>query len=232
MENKALIQQNGNGGSPSKTGLAINVSEFVRLVHAGIEAWEQAGQILVQLRNEDPSVFQRITSEYEFITMDALEIFYAIGMRTLYPLVMLLPKHICNTVRTMRYDAQKKVCTEPIQIVSRMVGDKPVIERKSVAKLSERECKRALFPKGNRSIEWQIRDIQRPEAPLMDLRDRVFKAPPIAARVPKTVATYSVRRAIGGKDFVFEKTMANTASNQRILLSEGQAVIELTEYKD
>ena len=232
MENTTAIQTNGNGGRPVKIDIAPSIREFIGYVHAGVSAWEKAGEILVKLRNEDPGVFRKITDAYEFITADSLEIFYSIGIRTLYPLTMLLPRRVSSAVRLMRYDAQKKVCQEPVNVVSRMVGDKAVIERKSVAKLTEREVKQALYPKGNRSVDWQVRKLTAPSHDLSDhAKKEVWRAPAPTTRVPVSVGFYAVRRAAAGAGFCFEKTPARPVTTQRVLLTSGQAVIELTEYK-
>lgn len=229
MSDSASIQTNGGGQQVA----APRIEDFIKYVHAGVSAWEQAGQILVRLLREDPQVFRKITEAYDFITRDTLEVFHSIGIRTLYPLTMLLPRRVSYAVRAMRYDAQKRVCTEPIQVVSRLVGDKPVVERKSVSKLTDREVKQALWPKGNRSVEWQVRLLSAPKDPAKAMAQKLFAAPAATARTPKHVQNYAVRRTTGGgNNFVFEKTMAHNSMVQRVLLTEGQALIELTEYQD
>lgn len=222
--------------TPKHMNLAIQAAEappsierFVACINAGVNSWEAAGKILVALRNEDDQIFGRIQKEHPFITLDTLEVFFHIGTRSLYPLAVLLPHSSFKAVREMSYDKQVQICSEPVQIVTRMVGDKPVVVRKPITRMSADECKRSLWRKGNYSVEHQVKQLTTPSIKtIQELLPRK-KLPVNIVRVPQVVGRYVVRRAIGGK-FCFEETKATPITTQRILLQEGQAVIELTQY--
>jgi hypothetical protein len=233
MENATIVQDNGRSRpAVIKIDLAPRVEEFIRHVTAGVDSWEKAGQVLISLHHENRNVLREINEKYPFITIDSLEIFLHIGQRTLYPLVMLLPRQVLGVVRTMRYDAQKEITTHPVNVVTRCVGDKPVIIRKSVAKLTSEEVKRSLFSRGNRSIEWQLRYLRNESGLNQALAPESKRlTPKEVERVPKMVGRFAVRRGIAGS-FIFEKTTASKSTNQRIILDGGQAVIELCEYTD
>lgn len=206
------------------------IAQFIEAISAGIKQWEKAGQILVALRRDDPDVFKRIQQEHSFITNDTLEVFHNIGTGSLYPMAVLLPRHQFRAICEMSYDKQVKICHEPVQIVTRMVGDKPVVIRKPVTKMSEAECKQALWRKGNLSVETQVRRLT--ETPIKTIQELLPKntAPTPAIRVPKEVKRYAIRLAVGGVGFCFEQTTACGSHEQRILLHEGQALIVLTEW--
>ena len=225
MENKALVKSNGVTVIDAQSKPTIE--SFVAALNAGVQQWELAGRILISLRNEDEDCFKRINKAHPFISIETLEVFYHIGMRTIYPLIVLLPRHAFKALREMKYEQQVKLCSEEIGIVTRIKQDKPVITWKPISKMSADECKKALCRKGNRSIEHQVKQLQ---TPVVDI-DGLLPKPvlPAAVRVPKVVGKYSVRRAVGG-GFCFEKTMSTPYTTQRILLQDGQAVIELTEW--
>jgi len=233
MENQTFIQNNG-GGEPITTrpvievNIAPKIEDFIAAVHAGVAAWETAGAMLVKMLEANKRVFTDIVTLYPFITIDTLEVFHSIGLRALYPLTMFLPRTVLPMVRRMRYDAQKQVTENPVQLVSRMIGGAPVIVRKPVAKLSADEARRCLWPKGNLSVETQVRK----------MNDKITKALTRAApkltekeaqRLPVSKGKFVVRRGTGGQ-FIFEKTMATPYNTQRVMLESGQAVIELCEW--
>ena len=238
MQNQTIAYYNGHRSHADKMNLPEQVNDgpptiakFITCLNAGINAWEAAGLMLVALRKEDADVFKRIMKEHPLITRDTLEVFYNIGIRTFYPMVALLPQRVYSTVKSMTYEAQKRVCSEPIEVVTRMFGDKPVVVRKSISELSSQDCRRALYSKGVVPTAKQIERLNNPAPrPILELTPKPVSAGN-AVRVPKVVGRYAVRRAVGG-GFCFEKTMANSMSTQRILLQGGQALIELTEYGD
>jgi hypothetical protein len=115
-------------------------------------------------------------------------------------LIVLLPRHAFKALREMKYDQQVKLCSEPVEIVSRISYDKPVVLRKPIAKMSADECKKALWRKGNRSVEHQVKVLQ---TSAIDI-DGMFPKPvlPEAVRTPKVVGRYAVLRAVGGGFFI------------------------------
>ena len=225
MENKALIKRDGAAVAVEKP----TVAAFVEAVQAGVQSWETAGRILVALRLEDEDAFKRINKLHPFITMETIEVFYHIGLKAIYPLIVLMPRHVFKALREMKYEAQVECCTKPIDIVSRISGGGPVVLRKPIAQLSADECKKALWRKGNRSVEHQVKAL---ESPVINIDGMLPKPVINPQRVPVVVGRYAVRRAAAGAGFAFEKTDARPYNVQRILLQTGQAVIELTEYRD
>ena len=207
------------------------IQNFIQALNEGVSAWERAGQIIVSLLKNDPKVFDKIIAEDFSITRDTLEIFYHIGTRTIYPKIVLLPNHIFSHVRHMTYETQKKLLTEPIQIVTRMVGYKPVIIRKGIAKLSCSEARISLCHSGNRTIDWQIKTITAiPKYPKNLIPKLPSKTPQELQRVPEEKGRYVLRRnAVGA--FILERTMAVPYNIQRVILSDGQATISICAYK-
>ena len=204
----------------------VTVARFIAALTSGAKSWQEAGDILVALRNEDEKVFDKILVAHSFLTQEMLEVFYHIGTRSLHPMALLLPKHVFNAVKGMNYDAQAEFQTAPVQVVTRMVGDKPVVVRKPINKLTPQEAKWALCRKGNVSVDKQVKKMAALAVPAAP------KAAPVKVepRKPVEVARFAVRRGPGGT-WAFEKTNANPWTTQNIVLHEGQAVICLTEYK-
>lgn len=204
------------------------IAMFITAFQAGVNAWEAAGRILVALRSEDDDAFDRIEKEHPFITRDMLEVFWNFGMKTMYPMTALLPRSVQGHVRKMTYDAQVKICAEPLQVVTRMVGDKPVIVRKPVSKLTAEEAGRALWRKGNHTVEHQIKQLSSPPVKTISEflpQNKVV----IPERRPREVGRFAVSRGTAGS-WRFEKTTANPFTTQNVRLEHGQCVIVLQEY--
>lgn len=223
MEN----QTHAAGNRPVSITAKPTINEFIAALNAGSDGWQRAGEILVALRREDDGVFDKIVHEYQFVTHDILDVFFQIGIKTLYPLALLLPRHVFCAVRQMRYDTQVRVMSDSVDVVTRQVGDKPVVIRKGVAKLSPDEVKRVLGKKGARPVAKQVAMLntftQKP-TPRPAL-------PSIAIRTPKEVARFAVSRGVGGT-WRFERTQARSGAEQRVLLQTGQAIVVLTEYQN
>jgi len=202
-----------------------SIDLFVTAIHAGINSWEAAGKILVKLLHEDANAFKRIIKAHPWLTIDLLEVFHSIGLRTFYPMVVLLPKQVYNRVRSMPYDVQQRICIEPVEVVTRLVmNDKPVIERKPVARLTACEAERALDNHGQRPIKKQVADLKAPVVIAKPLNVAV-----VSERVPKEVGRFAVSRGTAGS-WRFEKTTANPFTTQNVRLEHGQCVIVLQEY--
>jgi hypothetical protein len=202
-----------------------SIDLFVTGIHAGINSWEAAGKILVKLLHEDANAFKRIIKAHPWLTIDLLEVFHSIGLRTFYPMVVLLPRPAYNRVRLMPYDVQQRICVEPVEVVTRLVmNDKPVIERKPVAQLTACEAERALDNHGQRPVKKQIQSLKEP----------VVVAKPISVenvneRKPREVGRFAVSRGTAGS-WRFEKTTASPFTTQNVRLEHGQCVIVLQEY--
>lgn len=205
------------------------IEAFIAAFEAGVNAWEAAGRILVALRNDDSEIFKKIQNQHPFITADMLEIFWNFGKQLLYPTVALLPRHCQAAVSVMPYDVQKQVCHDPVEVVTRCVGDRPVVIRKPISRLTADECKRALWRNGNLSVETQVKRLQNPFQPVKYADKPKVDLSLVNTRAPKEVGRFIVRRGVGGT-WTFEKTMANPFTAQNVRLEQGQAVIVLTEF--
>ena len=186
--------------------------------------------MLVSLRNEDEKIFEKLILAHSYLTQDMLEIFYHIGTRSLHPLSVLLPKHVFTAVKGMSYEAQGRFCSEPVQVVTRLVkGGDPVVVRKRISQLTKDEAKWALNRKGNVPVQTQVNKIRSlellgpavPAKPFVEPTKRVE-----LQRTPKVIGNYIIRHTPHG--YAFEKTPANPYTTQRVLLSNGSAVISLT----
>ncbi len=229
MENQTTIPIPANGASIVKADPAPTVDQFVDLVGKGGECWILAGELLVKLKGENPNVFREIADAHPFLTVDALEIFYHIGTRSLHPLSLLLPRDIFAKVRTMRFEAQQAVLSAPVEVVSRMSGDMPVIIRKPVSKLTNEEARRALYSRGNIPVKEQIKAIR-----------LEVKAPAIVNTNPTPHMTAKRRLISKGKfaisknpagSFMFQKTAATPYDLQRVMITGAETVIELCIYE-
>lgn len=237
MENTALVPFFGDWSAikPMKDiSKADNTIEsFVSCVKSGVESWEKAGQIIVALRKSDPLIFERINRSYPFITIDSLEMFYGIGTKSVYPMTLLMPRHVFSVVRGLGYDTQKSLMEEPIQIVTRIAAGKPVIERKSIAKCSKDDIRKAICSRGNIPVEKQVKALTRQQETSVSValapKPKVVASPKDIQRVPVSRGLFAIYRNNAG-NFCFEKTTARPYNLQRVMLEDGRAVIELAQY--
>ncbi len=151
----------------------VSAENFIRCVETGIKCWEFAGQVLVQLRAKDPSIFAKLCAKAKWLTADTLWVFHRIGEGKLYPQIALMrkcpaePQLLLADVRT-----QKLLCTSQIDVVVAIKNDKAVIEKRWVQELGK-ESIGVVFNNGN------IRDVEAQEK-LM----RVNRQPPKVTTEP------------------------------------------------
>lgn len=197
---------------------------------AGVNAWREAGRILVEMYQEDEKVFQKIMERKPWITIDSLMTFMRIGRKELRPEVLLLKQSVQLKLVALPYDVQSTLLDTKVNVASGFGSNKePVWQNKSVTEMTTRE------------IDTVIRDNK-----LVPLKDQVPPTPPMRAQPSVTQrASSNVSSKIEslghyrlvmrfGKP-VLEKAKDNAAS-QRVLLAnvmgDMSALIELTKWRD
>lgn len=218
--------------TPGRRGAtAPSVERFIAALNKGADYWREAGEILVQLRTEDEHAFERIVAAHSFVTHDMLEVFYHIGTKALHPLTPLLPKHVFAEIRRlgMSYDAQEALATRSITVVTHMDQGVAVTKSKPIGKLTQKEARYVLSRKGVATVEKQVAKLKALETAELAPPKPKVEPTPVARREPKIIGNWVVRRTPGG--YCFEKTQATPYTTQRVTLLEGNAVIQLVEYK-
>ena len=106
----------------AKTGMTVNaqnalIKEFIELFSKGVEAWIRAGEILVQLVEDDPHVYDYIIQKCPTLNAGILGRFEQMGRKTLHPQLLLTASPGCDKLRKLPYSMQERYLTEPVPVV-------------------------------------------------------------------------------------------------------------------
>lgn len=134
------------------------IDEFLKGIVDGIQCWERAGKLLVELHQQDPAIFKKIIIREPSLTSEMLWSFHRIGLGKLYPRVLLLRKCPAESeLLSADYETQKLLCHEPIKVVISLKRDgTPIIEKRWVQEIGK-ETTNIVFDHGRiRDTESQL----------------------------------------------------------------------------
>lgn len=92
-------------------------SDFIDAVTRGIDAFEEAGRILVELIDNDPGAKARILNSGKGITEDTLDIFERIGRKQLYYRLCLNEAPGVRALRNCQFSEQIRYSDEPVEML-------------------------------------------------------------------------------------------------------------------
>lgn len=133
----------------------VKINSFVEALQRGIEAFEEAGRILVELIDADPNVIDRILEQNPKISEDVLETFERIGRKQLYYQLTINESPGVKALRHCPYSEQVKHCNEPLELLLIKPGAKPETLRVSVHTMSPDQARQAIGPKRIRTLAEQ-----------------------------------------------------------------------------
>lgn len=93
------------------------ISEFASLCQQGIDAWVKAGEILVELVEEDPSVFDKIIQFDPRLNHGILGRFEQMGRRVLHPQLLMSDSPGYDRLSMMPLSVQERLIKEPVPLV-------------------------------------------------------------------------------------------------------------------
>jgi hypothetical protein len=126
--------------------LENKIDRFISKLEMGLTFLADAGRALVELLDEDPSVFDDIIAIHKWVTVDMLKTVEAIGRKQLEPSTLLLPTHVLRCVAGLPIDDQINAVTKPV--VVRYANSRPV--EKMAKDLSRLEAKKVFCQKEER----------------------------------------------------------------------------------
>lgn len=94
------------------------IETFVTLFNRGVEAWTEAGKIVVELIDSDPEAIDRICKVSK-VTPEMIRWFEKIGRRQLSPQLLLSDEPGIRKLRNLPIDLQEKHANEPIELLIR-----------------------------------------------------------------------------------------------------------------
>src|ERR1035437_2212499 len=95
------------------------IENFIGKVNLGVEFFQDAGKLLVEMLDENPGIKEDIL-EYRkgWITMDVLNTFEMIGLKQLAVEAMFLPLHILNRLIEFPVGEQRDIATKMLPVVT------------------------------------------------------------------------------------------------------------------
>jgi hypothetical protein len=138
--------------------LSADIQKFASHINAGLINWEAAGQILVDLKKKCAWVFETITENYPWITMDMLHLFHQIGTRLVWPGVLMVSNHhVARQLSFMPYEAQRQAVESPIPVVISVNSEGQEVVKRSVSELNRSEAERCFSCRGIVSVDDQAK---------------------------------------------------------------------------
>lgn len=150
------------------------IQEFAQLCQQGVDAWTKAGEILIELIDQDPEVYDKIISFDSRMNAGILGRFEQMGRKVLHPQLLLDDSPGFEKLAQMPYSVQERFLNEPIPLVVQTDSGTDVLM------VSAKNCTgsqaRQIFGKG------RIRTEGEQKAWLMDQRAK--KAKPVGTNIP------------------------------------------------
>lgn len=134
------------------------IDQLIALIKKGGECYLQAGELLVQMVEEDASVYEQIIAQNSAITPQMLDRLWAIGKKQLHPDLLLMRCAGAELAVTLPYKEQVKLLHEPIRIAIKSKG-RITVESKNLSEL--KKCEAELVIKGRKivDVEDQIKEL-------------------------------------------------------------------------
>lgn len=99
--------------------LEQDIAALVGKIELGISFWEDAGELVVKLKEKHDDFFGQVADRHEWITLEMLNTLEAIGRKTLHPRLLLAPKFTLSQFASLSYADQKYAVENPIAVVER-----------------------------------------------------------------------------------------------------------------
>jgi hypothetical protein len=153
------------------------IQEFADLCQQGIDAWTKAGEIIVELVESDPSVFDKIIQFNPAMDAGILGKFEMIGRKVLHPHLLINDSPGFIGLSEMPFSVQERFMKEPIPLIIETDNgtDTLLVDAKNMTRFQARQA----FGKG------RIRTEGEQKAWLMDQRSK--KAKPCGSNIPAWV---------------------------------------------
>ena len=166
------------------------ITEFVALVTQGIECWNKAGEIVVQLLDEQELTISEIAQTSEFLTEDIVTRFEQLGRKQLVPSLLVADYPAAKHLVRLPYSEQKRVVETSVDLLV-CNGKETSVLKVSVENLTPAQCRQVFDGDQVRSTgaqrAWledkratqEIRDVLSSPGALYQVRGKrvVFKRP-------------------------------------------------------
>jgi hypothetical protein len=93
------------------------IGQFIEAYQQGVDAWVKAGEILVEMVEEDFKVFEKIVEKCPAINVGALYMFEQMGRKTLHPRLLLSDSPGYQKLAALPLSLQERYLDEPLPLV-------------------------------------------------------------------------------------------------------------------
>ena len=93
------------------------IEKFITLFQEGVNAWIKAGEILVQMTEEDPHVYDYIIQKCPTLNAGILGRFEQMGRKTLHPQLLLSASPGFSKLSKLPFSMQERYIEEPVPII-------------------------------------------------------------------------------------------------------------------
>lgn len=119
------------------------ITEFIALITQGIECWNKAGEIIVQLLDEHDMTISEIAETSEFLTEDILTRFEQLGRKQLIPRLLVADYPAARYLVRLPYSEQKRSVETSIDLLLFDGKDTSVL-KVSVENLTPAQCRQVF----------------------------------------------------------------------------------------
>ena len=118
------------------TAQSKQIEKFIELFQTGVNAWIQAGEILVAMVEDDPHVYDYIIQKCPTLNAGILGRFEQMGRKNLHPQLLLSASPGFDKLRKLPMSMQERYINEPIPIIVHTDGgtDVLLVEAKNMTK--------------------------------------------------------------------------------------------------
>ena len=99
------------------TNKTEKIEAFINLFREGVEAWIKAGEILVELVEEDPKAYDDLIKACPTLNAGILSRFEQMGRKQLHPQLLLGSSAGFAKLKRLPYSLQERYLNEPIPVV-------------------------------------------------------------------------------------------------------------------
>jgi hypothetical protein len=99
------------------TSQQAKIETFIQHFRRGVEEWIAAGEILVEMVEEDPYVYDYIINQCPTLNAGILGRFEQMGRKTLHPQLLLTASPGFAKLQKLPYSMQERYVTEPVPMI-------------------------------------------------------------------------------------------------------------------
>lgn len=127
------------------------ITEFVALITQGIECWNKAGEIVVQLLDEHGMTISDIAETSDFLTEDTVTRFEQLGRKQLIPNLLVADYPASRHLMRLPYSEQKRAIETSVDMLV-CEGKETSVLKVSVENLTPAQCRQVFDGDQIRSI--------------------------------------------------------------------------------